>query len=176
VSLVELAGWHPLVAATTGYLGGGVCSTSSARCGSSRRRRNVSLGFVAFTILSLVGLVITWAVMAGLDDGLHVNYVVAKVVAFGLAFAWNFLSRKYLLFRPSADAHRYSSRTGLKMSMPARADPADDAVPHVAGNDVHVAGLRRLLLAADPEHRPTRAPSPTCRADARAPRPRRGSG
>lgn len=100
VSLVEFAGWHPLFAATTGYLGGGVlqyvlCSLWVFPAAP----QSVSLGFVAFSILSLVGLVITWTVMAGLNDGLHVNYVVAKGVAFGLAFAWNFLSRKYLLFR-----------------------------------------------------------------------------
>lgn len=100
VLLVELGDWHPLAAATAGYLVGGVlqyvlCSLWVFPAAP----QSVSLGFAAFTILSLVGLVITWVVMSGLYDGLRVNYVVAKVVAFGLAFAWNFLSRKYLLFR-----------------------------------------------------------------------------
>jgi putative flippase GtrA len=103
VLLVEIGHWHPLFAATVAYLFGGVlqyvlCSVWVFPAAP----QSVSFGFFAFTVLSLVGLAITWAVMAGLYDGLHVNYLVAKVIAFMLAFAWNFLSRKYLLFRPAS--------------------------------------------------------------------------
>jgi putative flippase GtrA len=58
-----------------------------------------ALGFVAFTILSLVGLGITWVVMAIAHDWAGLPVEIAKGGAVGLAFAWNFLSRKYLLFR-----------------------------------------------------------------------------
>lgn len=103
VLLVELGRWHPLAAATASYLLGGVLQyVLCSLWVFPNSPQSVSLGFVAFTILSLVGLAITWAVMACLYDWAHVNYIVAKVVAFALAFAWNFCSRKYLLFRPTA--------------------------------------------------------------------------
>src|SRR5262249_30754931 len=60
---------------------------------------NNAVGFLAFTVLSLGGLAITWAVMAVLYDGGYCPYPVAKVVALGLAFNWNFFSRKFLRFR-----------------------------------------------------------------------------
>jgi putative flippase GtrA len=56
-------------------------------------------GFVAFTLLSLVGLAITWFVMKIAHDWSGVPMEPAKVAAVGLAFTWNFLSRKFLLFR-----------------------------------------------------------------------------
>ena len=39
--------------------------------------------------------------VALLNDLLYVNYALAKIAALVLAFAWNFLSRKYLLFKSS---------------------------------------------------------------------------
>jgi putative flippase GtrA len=102
VVLVETAGWYPLAAATLSYLAGGVlqyylCAVWVFPAAPEK----VTTGFAAFTLLSLVGLGITWVVMALLHDGLHVNYAAAKVAALGLAFGWNFLSRKLLLFRPN---------------------------------------------------------------------------
>ena len=38
--------------------------------------------------------------IALVHEGGQVNYGAAKVLALGLSFAWNFLSRKWLLFRP----------------------------------------------------------------------------
>lgn len=62
--------------------------------------RGNAVGFLAFTVLSLGGLAITWLVMSA-GVLCHVPYAFAKVVALGLAFGWNFLSRKFLLFRPA---------------------------------------------------------------------------
>jgi putative flippase GtrA len=102
VLLVERGGWNAALAAVVGYLLGGVVQyVLCAWWVFPAQPQSVSMGFAAFTVLSLVGLVITWATMAGLHDLGHVNYAVSKVVALGLAFAWNFLSRKYLLFKPA---------------------------------------------------------------------------
>ena len=65
---------------------------------------NHAVGFVAFTLLSLVGLGITCVVVYVLHDLGHANELVAKIAAVGLAFTWNFLSRKFLLFKPQAPA------------------------------------------------------------------------
>jgi putative flippase GtrA len=97
--LVEFGGWPPLVAATVSYLTGGVLQYFiSSWWVFPRGPRSAALGFTTFTLLSLVGLVITWAVMACLCDWAKLNYAVAKVCALGLSFTWNFMSRKYLVF------------------------------------------------------------------------------
>jgi len=98
--LREILGWGPQPAAVVGYLAGGLlqyvlCSVwvfSSAPTSKT-------FGFVSFTVLSLGGLGITWAVMA-VGEWFQLVYS-AKIVALGLSFCWNFLSRKFLLFKPS---------------------------------------------------------------------------
>ena len=102
VLLVEGLGLPAVPAAVLSYLVGGVvqyvlCSVwvFAATPGSN------AVGFAAFTLLSLVGLGITWVVMLVLHDWGHMPYLAAKGFGVGLAFAWNFLSRKYLLFSPA---------------------------------------------------------------------------
>jgi|HubBroStandDraft_6_1064221.scaffolds.fasta_scaffold167501_2 putative flippase GtrA len=103
VLLVEKAGWDPDPAVVVSFLVAGVlqyilCATwvFAATPG------NNALGFVAFTALNLIALGITWATVAVMRDRVGVHYTVAKLVAFATAFVWNFLSRKYLLFRTSS--------------------------------------------------------------------------
>jgi putative flippase GtrA len=64
---------------------------------------NHALGFTAFTLLSLVGLGLTWVAMYGLHELGQCNYLLAKIVALGLSFTWNFSSRKFFLFRPEPE-------------------------------------------------------------------------
>lgn len=100
--LVEVAGWWPPAAAVVGYLVGGLLQYVLCLLwvfpGSPG---NKTVGFLTFTLLSLGGLGITWLVMAG-GEWIHLPYTFSKVAALGLAFFWNFLSRKYLLFQPQA--------------------------------------------------------------------------
>jgi putative flippase GtrA len=100
---VRVLGMPALPSAVIGYLVGGVlqyvlCSVWVF----STSLKNDALGFVAFTVLSLVGLGITWVVMLVGHEWAQLPVEIAKVGAVGLAFAWNFLSRKYLLFRAQA--------------------------------------------------------------------------
>jgi putative flippase GtrA len=100
VALVSGAGWHPLPAATLSYLAG--VALQYLLCAAwvfPVAPQSAPTGVVAFTLLSLVGLAITGVTVVLVHDLAHVNYAVAKVVALGLAFAWNFLSRKYWIFR-----------------------------------------------------------------------------
>jgi putative flippase GtrA len=88
--------------AVHGYLVGGV--VQYVLCSwwvFSTSLKSDAVGFAAFTILSLVGLGITWVVMALAHDWAGLPVEIAKCGAVGLAFAWNFLSRKYLLFKPA---------------------------------------------------------------------------
>src|SRR5262249_34510696 len=103
VCLVELLGWGPIPAAVVSYLAGGVLQYFlCAVWVFPSAPPNAATGFVAFTVLSLVGLGITWAVLGLLHEFGHIPYPLAKCVALGLAFTWNFSSRKLLLFKPSA--------------------------------------------------------------------------
>lgn len=100
--LVEFAGWRAVPAAVLSYLLGGVVQyVLCLYWVFPYAPSNKSNGFIAFTVLSLVGLAITWLVMAGLHERLGLNYAFTKTLAVGLAFTWNFLSRKYFLFRPA---------------------------------------------------------------------------
>ena len=99
VTLVERFHFHPAVAAVLAYLPG--MFLQYALClrwvfpGSPRANAR----FLPFVMLALVGLVITWGVLKVLGDMLGCPYLMAKLVALGLAFGWNFLSRKWILFQ-----------------------------------------------------------------------------
>jgi putative flippase GtrA len=100
VLLVEKGGLHPAGAAVIAYLLGGVLQYILCSCWVfPAAPQSVTFGFATFTLLSLVGLGITWLTMTVLSDWAHVNYALAKIVALGLAFSWNFLSRKLWLFK-----------------------------------------------------------------------------
>jgi putative flippase GtrA len=98
VFLVEVCRWHPVPAAILSYLVGGLlqyvlCSVWVF----PNAPGNKFTGFLTFTLLSLGGLVITWIVMAA-GSALLLPYGLSKVLALGMAFVWNFASRKFLLF------------------------------------------------------------------------------
>ncbi len=93
-------GLPALMAAIIGYLAGGVLQyVLCSLWVFSTALKGDPLGFAAFLILSLVGLGITEAVILIAHNGLGLDPYLAKIGAVGLAFTWNFLSRKYLLFR-----------------------------------------------------------------------------
>jgi putative flippase GtrA len=99
--LVGGLGWSPVLAAVVSYLVGGVVQYVLCACWVFPvAPQSVAVGFATFTVLSLVGLVITAATMAVLCDWARINFALAKIVALGLAFSWNFLSRKFWLFKP----------------------------------------------------------------------------
>ena len=103
IGLVELAHWDPAIAAIAGYLLGGVVQyTLCSLWVFQQRHGNILYGFLVFTLLSLVGLGITWAIME-VNRSLQLPYLFAKCFAMGLAFSWNFLSRKLLIFAPAAN-------------------------------------------------------------------------
>jgi putative flippase GtrA len=109
--LADIAGWERIPAAVIGYLAGSVVQfILCAHWVFAGAPHNAAGGFVAFLVLSLFGLAITWLTIA-LLGGVHL--ALAKTVALGLAFNWNFLSRKYLLFRLEAQEHPPVPRVGI---------------------------------------------------------------
>jgi putative flippase GtrA len=100
VLLVELLGWAPVVAGILSYLLGGVLQyVLSSVWVFPNSPKNLVIGFTAFSVLSLVGLAITSGTIYVMYDLLSVHYLIAKGLALMLAFTWNFLSRRYWLFK-----------------------------------------------------------------------------
>ena len=101
VLFVERFSWNPAAAAVLGYLVGVVLQYVLCSVWVFPTSPENNAGFLAFALFSLVGLGITWGALATLCDIGGFPYPVAKFAALGLAFSWNFLSRKWLLFRAS---------------------------------------------------------------------------
>lgn len=100
VLLIELVRVPVMASVVVGYLVGGVVQyVLCCFWVFSVVPTRIVTSFLAFTVLSLGGLLITAAVMEILNGHLGLHYSLAKVCALGGAFAWNYLSRKYLLFR-----------------------------------------------------------------------------
>jgi putative flippase GtrA len=106
---VRVVGASAILGAILGYLAGTVVQYVLCSVWVFARRKSDGMGFIAFTILSLVGLAITWLVIAIAHDWAGMPVEIAKIGAVSLAFTWNFLSRKYLLFR----SERRSARIQL---------------------------------------------------------------
>jgi putative flippase GtrA len=112
VLLVEQLSVPPVLANVVSYLTGGVvqyvlCSVWVFPASPD----NHAVGFIAFSVLSLVGLALSSAVIYVLYDLAHVNELLAKLASVGLAFMWNFLSRKYLLFKPASPTRTLPAAT-----------------------------------------------------------------
>jgi putative flippase GtrA len=114
VLLVERFAWSPAMAAVIGYLAGVAVQYILCMIWVFPTSVDNNAGFLAFTMFSLVGLGITWGVLHSLCDIGGFSYPVAKFVALGVAFSWNFLSRKWLLFR--------AARTAYDIQLPATSD------------------------------------------------------
>ena len=108
ILFVERFSWHPAAAAVLGYLVGVVLQYVLCMVWVFPTTSDNNAGFAVFTLFSLVGLGITWGVLTTLCDVGGFPYPIAKIVALGLAFSWNFLSRKWLLFRASRSAYEIS--------------------------------------------------------------------
>lgn len=116
--LHQQAGMPVIFSATISYLVGGIlqyvlCSVWVFPVAPS----NAVRGFTAFTLLSLVGLGITDGTIWLLSKHWGLNFMLAKVVALGLTFCWNFISRKYLLFR-TADTNSLLGKLGSARCTP----------------------------------------------------------
>ena len=68
------------------------------RSGYGRRKE-----FAIFSLIGVIGLLITLASMWLLTDILHIYFLISKIVATVLVYFWNFSARKKLLFDVRSD-------------------------------------------------------------------------
>jgi putative flippase GtrA len=138
VLLVESVGFDAMIAAVVAYLAGGIVQYILCSLWVFPGAPSTSpLGFLTFTLLSLGGLLITETVIGAGQAVGFVPYPVAKVIALGLAFCWNFCSRKYILF--SGTAGRVASYRLDRSIVPSR-----DAVCDEGGQSRGAAGCPLL--------------------------------
>lgn len=98
-ALVYGADAHPVIAATAGFMFGLVVNyLLSIAWVFSRHAMSRRKEMTIFLIIGLIGLLLTdlivWAIAVAADE----DELVAKIVATGIVFFWNFGARKFILF------------------------------------------------------------------------------
>jgi len=111
ILFVERFAWNPSAAAVMGYLAGVVIQYVLCLYWVFPATDDNNAGFAVFALFSIVGLGITWGVLTTLCNVGGFAYPAAKIVALGVAFSWNFLSRKWLLFRANRTAYEIDLQT-----------------------------------------------------------------
>lgn len=97
---VEIGHVPYVLAAVIAYTVGGLVNYAlCARWVFPHAPKSPAAGFAAFMALSLVGLAVTAGTVHLLANVAELHYMLAKTVALILAFAWNFSSRRWLIFR-----------------------------------------------------------------------------
>ncbi|MDD3594242.1 MAG: GtrA family protein [Candidatus Gastranaerophilales bacterium] len=66
---------------------------------NNRNVKSKRVEFFIFFMLGILGLGVFTALMYFFTEMLHCHYIVSKILATGISFTFNFLTRKFLLFR-----------------------------------------------------------------------------
>ena len=98
LSLVELGGWHPVVATLVGYIGGGLVSYWLNRTHTYASDRPHSEAGWRFALVAGVGFLITFAVMSSLVVRLALPYFPSQIATTLVVLVWSFLAHKYWSF------------------------------------------------------------------------------
>ena len=103
--LVKILGVHYLVAASLAFSAGLVVAYTLSTAFVFRGRAKYGAGgeFLGFLITGLCGLALNQLLLLAFVGGLHMPIEYAKAPTAGFVFAFNFLTRRMLLFRPARD-------------------------------------------------------------------------
>jgi putative flippase GtrA len=99
-SFTEYGHVHYLQSAAIGFVFGVITNYIFSRYWvfHSRMVSNTTMEFLLFAGMGIVGLLLNELIMWFAHEHAHLHYLMAKVVATGIVFVWNFGSRKMLLF------------------------------------------------------------------------------
>lgn len=100
-SLTEFLNIYYLISAAIAFiLGVSTNYTLSILWVFSRRRLGKKwLEFVIFAIIGIIGLSLNELIIWFFTEYVHFHYLLSKVVSTIIVFTWNFLARKFILFR-----------------------------------------------------------------------------
>ena len=99
--LTELCGVPYLVSAAISFILGLICNyvLSTHWVFGESRLKNPWAEFAAFAVIGIAGLGLNELIMWAGTDGLHLHYMISKIVSTGIVFFWNFLARRFLVFK-----------------------------------------------------------------------------
>jgi putative flippase GtrA len=102
IALVETWAINPVGATTAGFLSAVLLSYLLNRRYTFDERPAFHAGLLKYLATASIGLVLNAGTMALLTRwGLH--YVLAQIIASGLALFWNFFAARFVVFRKPAD-------------------------------------------------------------------------
>ena len=99
--LTEKAGLPYLWSAAIAFILGLICNylLSTAWVFGESKLKNAWAEFAAFAIIGVIGLGLNELIMFAFTDGLGFHYMLSKIVSTGIVFFWNFLARRFLVFK-----------------------------------------------------------------------------
>lgn len=94
----EILHLHYLVSATIGFVIGltVVYFLSNRYVFGESKLKSKAAEFALFAIIGIVGLIALNLLMWAMTDGFGINYLVSKILATVVVYAWNFLARRKL--------------------------------------------------------------------------------
>jgi len=99
--LTEKAGLPYLWSAALAFILGLICNyiLSTKWVFGESRIKNAWGEFVAFAVIGVIGLGLNELIMYAGTDGLGLHYMLSKIVSTAIVFFWNFLARRFLVFK-----------------------------------------------------------------------------
>ena len=99
--LTEMCHVHYLVSAGIAFVLGLVCNyvLSTRFVFGESRLRSQWAEFSAFFIIGVVGLGLNELILYICQDLIGIHYMLGKVISTVIVFVWNFLARRFLLFK-----------------------------------------------------------------------------
>jgi len=99
--LTEKAGLPYLWSAALAFILGLICNyiLSTRWVFGESRIKNAWGEFVAFAVIGVIGLGLNELIMYACTEGLGFHYMLSKIVSTAIVFFWNFLARRFLVFK-----------------------------------------------------------------------------
>ncbi|MBF0104946.1 MAG: GtrA family protein [Deltaproteobacteria bacterium] len=101
VALTEFVKLDYLISAAVAFMTGLVINyfISTKWVFSARTLSNRKLEFLFFTLIGIIGLLINEAIMWGFTEIVLFHYTLSKICSAFVVYLWNFLARRFLLFK-----------------------------------------------------------------------------
>ncbi|MBQ9660513.1 MAG: GtrA family protein [Bacteroidales bacterium] len=99
--LTEAAGLPYLLSAALAFVLGLICNylLSTRWVFGESRLQSRWAAFTAFAVIGVIGLGLNELIMWICTDRLQLHYMLSKIVSTGIVFFWNFLARRFLVFK-----------------------------------------------------------------------------
>lgn len=99
--LTDYFHFHYILSATISFVAGLVVNylLSTHWIFRHSKLKNKTAEFFVFAIIGVVGLLFNNLLLFLFTDGLHLHYMISKLITAAIVMLWNFLGRKLILFK-----------------------------------------------------------------------------